>query len=178
MTAQFPVHPDDVEQLLRIRRYLIGYRHTNGWSQSQLSQMMNGTDGAVHDLETSQTWQWRWSRLQGWPEPFGLRLGARLVLSDRRQDKKIHQDPEVEPLYHLSCRSESYGKIWQRAYLTAVMRAARRVKGISTAQMGRMLGCTYGAINTWENASNKILLPKALQYARALDGYIKLSLDG
>lgn len=177
MTAQFPVHPDDIEQLLKIRRYLIGYRHTNEWSQPQLSQMINATDGGVYDLETNQTWQWRWSRLQEWGVPFGCQLRARFWLPDAPQtNDEVHYHPEVFPFYQLSVGSSNAWKVFQRSYVTAALRMARRAQGITTDALGLKLGCTAKAINNWENASNEVMLPKVLHYARAINGFFQLYL--
>jgi len=175
MSTQFPVHPDDVEQLLRIRRYLIGFRHTNGWTQPQLSQMINGTDGMVYDLETNMTWQWRLSRLQAWPVPFGLRLQAKVAFK-RRLDKAVHEHPEVAPAFALS-RQPGAWAMWQRVYLTSALTVARKQSGMGSSKLGQRLGITRKAIWNWEATAEEIMLPKLLHHARALGGRIDLSLE-
>jgi DNA-binding XRE family transcriptional regulator len=193
MTAVFPVHPDDVDQLLKIRRYLIGYRITNGWTQQELSQRISGMTGKgwVYDLEGSKTWQWRFSRLQDWTVPFGLRLKARLRFSgalvddppvygdpDEQRDLTfaIDSHPEVAPMLSLSLKQEAW-RTWQRMYLTSALSVARRELGISTADMGVRLGVGASAVRNWENVANEIMLPKVLAYARALGGAIELGLQ-
>lgn len=174
MTIQFPVHEDDREALMRIRRYLIGYRITNGWTQYELSHMINGSTGMVHDLESNETWQWRLSRLQEWMIPFGLRLTARTSFRSRALNKAVHAHPEVAPLYQLSCRDGDAWPMWQRAYLTASLLAARKSMGVSARHLARLAGVTRKAVTNWENTADEIMLPKVLHYARLLGGWIEL----
>jgi hypothetical protein len=176
MGMTYPVHPDDIKALLKIRRYLIGFRITNGWTQRELSEKVNGTEGIVHDLEANQSWGWRLRRLQDWCSPFGLRLEATLRIGTTI-DLRIHADPEVGHLYAMS-RSDNGDtwKMFQSAYLTAGLRAARRAKRITATQMGMSFGCTASAIRNWERDANTIMLPKALHYARTLGGHVELGL--
>jgi transcriptional regulator with XRE-family HTH domain len=175
MTAQFPLHPGDLRQLMQIRRYLIGYRKTNGWTQPELSQMINETTGMVWLLESDQTWQWRLSRLQGWCTPFGLRLDAKLQLDDDHMNQRVHRDAEVAPLYALSQDSSAWKK-WQGMYLTSALSVARRKMGISMQEVADRLKVSARAIGNWEASASELMLAKALLYARALDGYVHLEL--
>lgn len=176
MTTQFPVHADDVEQLLKIRRYLIGFRITNGWNQPTLSQMINGTKGMVWDLEANKTWQWRLSRLQAWPVPFGMRLQAKLVFDDTEVDEVIHGHPEVAAAFCLS-RGDAQWPKWQRIYLALALTKARKCLDVSTTQLAEILGVTYKAVLHWEVESDELMLPKVLHHARCLGGYVKLGLE-
>lgn len=178
-----PLHLDDVEQLVKIRRYLIGYRITNGWTQAELSQKIAATkgNGWVYDLESNPNWNWRMSRLQDWTQAFGLKIQARAWVGLDRHDaahlnRDIHDHPEVAPLYALAEQAQAWPK-WQRAYLTSALTIGRKQMGISAEQMGDRLGVTAKAIWNWENTSDEIMLPKVLAYARALGGHIKLSLS-
>lgn len=178
MTRIIAVHPDDVEQLLKIRRYLIGYRITNSWTQFDLSRMISGTDGMVYDLESNLTWRWRFSRLQEWPVPFGLKLHAELKFPDSHRGmltQAIHDHREVAPLWRLS-QGASGWQTFQRAYLTAGLKVAREVTGVTPRQMGIKQGVTAKAICNWERDANEIMLPKTLDYARTLGGYVHLEL--
>lgn len=175
----FPLHPDDIEQLLKIRRYLIGFRKTNGWTRGELSKMINENDeDRVRALEASSEWGWRFSRLQAWPEPFGLRLDARLwMLGDLAHwNMEIHGSPDVAPLYSLSQQDSGDWQMWQRAYLTAALRKARQVQGISGPQMGERMGLSPSAVNSWEREADQVTLSKVLHYARLLGGFVKLEL--
>jgi DNA-binding XRE family transcriptional regulator len=176
---QYKIHEDDVDQLLKIRRYLIGFRKTNGWTQGHLATLLATGDnlGWVYDLESNVSWHWRFSRLQSWPEPFGLRLKARLAFKGRSLGAQIHRDPEVAPLYNMARQGHGDWKTWQRAYLTSGLRVARRLKGISSDRMGQILGCSRGAVNSWECESDEVMLPKILHHARALDGTVQLGLE-
>lgn len=177
MSTQFPVHPDDAAQLLKIRRYLIGFRITNGWTQHELSEMISGTKGMVYNLESDMAWQWRLSRLQQWPVPFGLRLSAVLEFPDSPDlVQSVHSHPEVAPLYALS-KGPGAWQMWQRMYLTSAIRVARRELGISAEEFGLRMGVGRKAITNWENAANELMLPKVLQSARGLDGRVELELD-
>lgn len=173
MAVSYPVHPDDALALLKIRRYLIGYRITEGMTQIELSRKVNGTEGVVHDLEANTTWQWRIHRLQDWCDAFGLRLTAMLWISPTI-NVKMSRDPVVSQLYLLSKSDSEVWKMSQRAYLTAGLRAARQFKGIRTVDLGIRMGCTPSAIRNWERDSDQIMLPKALHYARILGGHIEL----
>lgn len=176
MGIAYPVHPDDVQALLKIRRYLIGFRITNGWTQMELSRKVNGSGGIVYDLESNTTWGWRLNRVQNWCSAFGLRLEATLRIGTTI-DQKVHADPEVAPFYLMS-RSDN-GDVWkmfQSAYLTAGLRAARQAKHIPASVMGAKMGCTASAIRNWERDANSIMLPKALHYARVLGGHVELGL--
>jgi DNA-binding XRE family transcriptional regulator len=176
MTAQFLVHEDDVEQLLQIRRYLIGYRHTNGWSQWDLSMRINGSRGTVYDLESNDTWQWHLSKLQQWPVPFGLRLRARLTFAQGDTEHFVHAHPEVAPLFALSQDRGAWQK-WQRMYLTSALRIARKHLGISCHQLADRVGVTRKAVSNWEATADDVLLSKMMFYARELGGCIELGLD-
>lgn len=176
MTFQYPLHPDDEKQLLRIRRYLIGYRITNGWTQPQLSQMINGTAGTVWNLESDTSWQWRFSRLQGWPVPFGLRLTAVVRLPSKRVHAHVHAHPEVTPALSLS-QGERDPQLWQRIYLTSTLVVARRHLGISTAEIAKRLGITRKAVSNWENVADDLLLCRVLHNARMLGCHIELGLS-
>jgi DNA-binding XRE family transcriptional regulator len=177
VSKQFEVHPDDVRQLLKIRRYLIGFRKTNGWSQPQLSQLVSGTNGIVWDLEANQSWQWRLSRLQAWCIPFGLRLSAQLTFDATDVDEDIHDHSEVAPMYALSRKPGAWPR-WQRIYLTSALTVARKQLGVSTDELARRLGITAKAVWGWEANSDEVMLPKILQHARVLGGRIMLGLDG
>lgn len=172
-----PIHPDDLEQLLRIRRYLIGYRKTNGWTRAALSQMISGTDGRVYDLESNTTWQWRFSRLQAWPVPFGMRLDVKLWFPDNPYlDKRVHEHPEVAPMFALS-KGTGHWQSWQRNYLTSALRIAREDLCISTAAMGKKMGISAKGIWRWENTSDEVMLGRVLGYARLLDGFVDLKIS-
>lgn len=171
----YPVHPDDVEQLLRIRRYLIGYRYTEGMTRQELSVKVNGTNGVVHDLEVNTTWQWRLRRLQDWCAAFGLRLDATIRMGTTI-DKRIHDDPVVNQLYALSRSGGDVWKMSQSAYLTAGLRRAREIKRIRTIDVGKAMGTTASAVRNWERDADSIMIAKALHYARVLGGYIELGL--
>jgi DNA-binding XRE family transcriptional regulator len=177
VTAFFPVHPDDVTQLIKIRRYLIGFRHTNGWSQVFLSRLINGTDSIVYDLETNPTWQWRLSRLQSWVLPFDLRLSAQFKFDDDPDlEQRVQSHPEVAPMLALSHTRGAWPK-WQRIYLTSSLTVARRELGISTQQLGERLGIGRKAINSWEAGADEVMLPKLLRHARILGGRIEFALE-
>lgn len=172
MGMTYPIHPDDEQQLLRIRRYLIGFRYTEKMTQIELSRKVNGTEGVVHDLEANPSWQWRLVRLQDWCAAFGLRLEATLRISPT-VDRRIHDHPVVGQLHKLS-RGGQLWKSSQRAYLTLGLREARQAKHISAGMMGRKLSCTASAIRNWERDADQIMLPKALHYARMLGGFVEL----
>lgn len=176
MTVQFPVHPDDIEMLLKIRRYLIGFRMTNGWTQAQLSQMINGTGGMVWDLESNDTWQWRLSRLQGWCVPFGLRLSAKVVFRSKLTHGFVHKDPQVAPAFALSQKRGDWAS-WQRVYLTLALRAGRQAQRIPSATLAHQLGITRRAIWSWEATGDELMLPKVLHHARALHARVELGLE-
>jgi len=176
MSTQFPVHPDDVQQLLKIRRYLIGFRKTNGWSQPQLSQMINGTAGMVWNLESDLTWQWRLSRLQGWPVPFGLRLTAKLSFDAEDVDEAINAHGEVAPMYALSQTGDAWGR-WQKIYLTSALTVARKTLDVTSSELADRLGVTVKALLAWESSPDEMMLAKVLHHARALGGRIDLGLE-
>lgn len=177
MTRQYGVHPDDVRQLLRIRRYLIGYRITNGWTQAQLSDKVNGSEGAVYDLESNDTWQWRLSRLQDWVAAFGLRLGAKVMLPSGSTDFAVHVRSEVAAAYDLSVSGANW-RYWQRVYLPLCLKQARIELGVSAKEMARRLNVTPKAVTNDDNSEYEPLLAKLMQHARALGCWIRLNLQG
>ena len=177
MTATFALHPDDEKQLVRIRRYLIGFRKTEGWNQKEMSIRINGTEGMGWDLEYNQTWQWRFSRLQAWVAAFDLRLTAELRFDDDPDlECRVREHPEVAPLIGLSHTGQNW-PMWQRAALTSSLAVARKEKGITSEQLAATLGITRKAVNNWEGMANEVLLTKLLFHARALGGRIQLGLD-
>lgn len=178
MTAVFPIHPDDMDQLIKIRRYLIGFRATNGWSQPELSQRINGTNGIAWDLEYNKRLQWRFSRLQGWVQAFDLYLEAQLRFpADPDLEERVQIHPEVAPFLALGQGGHNWPS-WQRMALTASLTVARKEQGIGTDEMANRLGITRKAVNNWEALAGQIMLPKILHHARMLDGHITLRLRG
>lgn len=173
MGVQFPIHPDDLAALLRLRRYLIGFRKTNGWSQPELSLKINGTKGMVWELESSQLWQWRLARLQGWVGAFGLRLHMKVVFPSARLTKSLHKDPEVEPFWLLSQGRDNWA-LWQKTYLSSALTVARRKLRISSRTMANRMNSTRGAIWNWEATADELMLPMVLHRARMLGGYVEL----
>lgn len=174
MTAHFPVHREDIERLVRIRRYLIGYRVTNGWTQQELSLRINRTKTMAYNLESDLAWQWRLSRLQGWLKAFGLRLDARLVLADDQLTDEIHCHAEVAPFWHLSRQSQDLWPMWQRAYLTTALTVARKRLDVQAGEMAQRAGVTRKSVTNWENVADEVMLPKVLHYARLLGGHVEL----
>lgn len=184
MAKTYPIHPQDLEMLTDIRRYLIGHRITNGWTQAELSRRINGTEGGVWALEKGD-FQWRLSRLQSWMIPFGRKLIATPLFpglvsldggSRETWQDVIDFDPRVEPLRVAAEQSEQW-PVWQRAYLTSYLRVAREVQGITQDQLATELGISKKAISHWEVDSDEILLLKMLAHARALGGTIKLAVS-
>lgn len=176
MTAVFPIHPYDHWQLIRIRRYLIGFRRTNGWNQKQMSQRFNGTEGSGWDLEYNKTFQWRFSRLQDWVAGFGLRLDAQLRFpEDFGLEQRVQEHPEVAPFLGLAATAGNW-QSWQRMALSSALTVARKDQGISTEELAQTLGVSRNAIKHWEALASDFMLPKALHHARALGGFISLGL--
>lgn len=178
MTNTYPIHPEDMQMLMDIRRYLVGYRITNGWTQGQLSQKINGTKGAVHPLESDPHMQFRFSRLQQWPIPFGLKLSAQLVfdwgpeeeVAQTRLESFIGRDQFVKVFAELAATDPK----WQRSHLIACLKAARLGRGWDQGVLAKRLGVTAGAVGQWEMESDQFMLPKVLAHARALDGRLVL----
>jgi DNA-binding XRE family transcriptional regulator len=181
MTQNFPLHDDDIKVLMDIRRYLIGFRKTNGWSQPVLSQMINLTDGTAYNLESDDKWQWHLSRLQNWTTPFRLRLDAKLCFdvgdgADQDLEDRIHAHPMVAPMFSLSRASGDWKK-WQRVYITTALQTAREELEVSVEIMAKYMGLNPRAIVAMEAMTSDVVLPKALHYARKLGGRISLSLQ-
>jgi DNA-binding XRE family transcriptional regulator len=177
MTALFPLHLDDEKQLIKIRRYLIGFRHTNGWNQPELSVRINGTRGIAWDLEYNKSFQWRLSRLQGWVKAFDLRLAMNLRFPlDPDLEQRVLSHPEVTPFAALAATIDNWPK-WQRMALTAALTVTRTELGLSTEQMAQRLGITAKALRAWERAADEVMLPKVLHHARVLGGYIEMELE-
>lgn len=177
MAVSYPVHPDDALALLKIRRYLIGHRLTNGWSRTELSRRISDTNGMAQDLETNMSWQWRMPRLQDWCAAFDLRLTARVTVGPVI-DKRVHEDPMVAQLYAMS---QAEGEVWkmsQRAYLTAALRTARHEKNVAPGYLAAQLGCTDSALWNWEREADRLMISKVLHYARILGGRVDLGLSG
>lgn len=176
MIKQFPLHEDDKKALMKIRRYLIGFRKTNGWTQPQLSQMINGTDGGTWNLESDENWQWRMSRLQDWTVPFGLRLEVRLCFPDDPDlEARVHGNPVVAPMYAMSKGTGDWRQ-WQRFYVAQALSQARKELDISAEVMGKFLGVTAKAVRAWEASADEVMLAKVLRYARLLSGHISFEL--
>jgi transcriptional regulator with XRE-family HTH domain len=181
VTKNYPLHPDDAAMLMDIRRYLIGFRITNGWTQEELSQKINGTKGAVWPLESDPHFQWRFSRLQQWANAFGLKLSAELVfdwgpqeeLAAVRLTSFVRRDQFVKVFAELADTDPR----WQRSYLIASLKAARQGRGWDQGELGRRLGVTAGAVSRWEMDGDQILLSKLLTHARALDGRLMLQVS-
>lgn len=166
MTQVYPMHPDDEKMLLPIRRYLIGYRITNGWTQADLGKKLGG---GVFTLESGD-FNWHLSRLQQWVLPFGMRLVATPLFD---QHETFQADPRVSPLWDLANNSPQW-PMWQRAYLTSYLKVAREMQGISPQQLGNKLGITAKALRNWEAEADDVMLAKILSHARALGGRIHM----
>jgi len=178
MTTTFPVHPDDVAMLMKIRRYLVGYRVCNDWSQPDLSMRINGTKGAAYDLEHSTRWAWRFSKLQAWAAAFDLRIKVRLIFDhDFGLEQRVEEHPEVAPFLALARTTEPWQK-WQRIALTSMMKVARTEQGMNTTELAERLGVTRKAVSDWEALSDEVLLSGVLHRARALGGRLHIELEG
>jgi len=180
MAYHYTPHPDDEEMLLKIRRYLIGYRITNNWNQVELSKRINGTTHAAHRLETGH-FDWTLQRLQRWPEPFGLRLHATPSFTGRVPDtgemwcEVIDTDPGLRQLEALVAASkDDFRQRWQRMYLTTYLKVARETQKITRTELGSRMGITAGAISAWEASSDNARILRMLNLARALGGRIQL----
>lgn len=180
MAYHYTPHPYDEKMLMRIRRYLIGYRITNGWNQVDLSKRINGTIHAAHRLETGG-FDWTLQRLQRWPEPFGLRLKATPSFTGRVPDtlemwcEVIDADPGLQQLEALVRSTDGEQRQrWQRMYLTTYLKVAREAQKITRAELGSRMGITAGAISAWEATSDNARILRMLNMARALGGRIQL----
>lgn len=166
MTQVYPMHPDDEKMLIHIRRYLIGYRVTNGWTQVDLGKKLNG---GVYTLESGD-FNWHLSRLQQWVIPFNMKL---IVTPQFDMHEEVEADPRIGPLRSAMDGSGQW-PMWQRTYLTSYMKVARERQRISPQQLGDKLGITAKALRNWEAEADDVMLSKILSHARALGGTIKL----
>lgn len=178
MAFVFTPHPDDLEMLLRIRRYLIGYRHTNGWTQEELSARINGSKYSASDLEKGG-FDWHLSRLQAWPVPFGLRLHVTPCFTQPMETSEmlfeaIEADPLVSTYAAMMMEQRSQWQTWQRLYLCAYLVKARELQGITHPQLGRRLAIAASSVSSWERGTENMRLLRLLNHARALGGRIML----
>lgn len=183
MAYSYTPHPDDEEMLLRIRRYLIGYRVTNGWNQQTLSKRINDSTHAAHTLEKGG-FDWTLRRLQRWPEAFGMRLHAVPCFRDRPPgtsemwEEIIEADEELSSIQAMLRTADGVMRhTWQRMYLTTYLKVAREKQKITRAELGSRLGITAGAISAWEISSDNVRLLRLLNHARALGGSIQLDIS-
>lgn len=182
MAFSFTPHPQDEQMLLDIRRYLIGYRITNGWTQQELSQRINGTTHAALSLEKGG-FDWGFTRLQDWPIPFGLKLQATPMFCSRVDDSsqvwsEVIEEQPIIKIYEAALReSLDDARAWQRMYLTTYLKVAREKQGISRPELGRRLGITPGAISSYEIHADNVRLVRMLNHARALGGRIMLTVS-
>lgn len=177
MAFKYVPHPDDEEMLLRIRRYLIGFRVTNGWTQEQLSRRISNTTHAVWGLEKGG-FDWGLQRLQNWVYAFDLRLKAVPLFFDLTYEAciEVDQDQAVSSTQAAMEESDDW-RSWQRLYLTAYLKAAREAQDITRAELGARMGITAGAVSAWEINAVNVRLLRLLNHARALGGRIELSLS-
>lgn len=181
MAFTYIPHSDDEKMLMDIRRYLIGYRMTNGWNQAELSQRINGSNSAAITLEKGN-FDWGLRRLQKWVAAFDLKLYAvplftgRVPGSSKMYGEKIDEDPVVYMLGSAANMRDDW-QMWQRMYLTAYLKAAREIQNISRPELGARMGITAGAISAWEIHADNVRLIRMLNVARALNGRIELSVS-
>lgn len=179
--SAYTPHPDDLEMLLKIRRYLIGYRITNGWTQEELSARINETGRSAERLENGP-FDWTLTRLQMWPVPFGLKLHATPCFHERPAgtsetwEEIIEADPMVSA-FRTAMHETKQWQAWQRMYLTSYLKVAREVQDISTAELGARMGITSGAVNKLELHGDNVKLIRMLNHARALGGTIRLEVS-
>lgn len=173
----WPIHPDDMEMLLVIRRYLIGYRITNNWNQERVSKMLGfASSGFISNLESSD-FQTHFDRMQRWPEAFGLTLQVNPLFMQDHPDPEfkilsqaINAREDVAPFYALRDKSHQ----WMRTYLVAFLRGARLEQGITQEELGGRLKISKKAVGNWERDTDNMMLPKLLEHARVLGGSIWL----
>jgi DNA-binding XRE family transcriptional regulator len=182
MAASYSIHPDDEQMLLKIRRYLIGYRITNGWTQEELSHLINGTTHTAARLEKGG-FDWHLPSLQQWPIPFELKLKATPVFEGRNDEtyelwsEIIEAHPLISTLQAALTQPLDNWMDWQRTYLTTYMQVAREVQGVARKQLARKMQITAGAISTWEINADRVRLVRLLNIARALGGTIRMELE-
>lgn len=172
MAFNYIPHPDDEKMLMNIRRYLIGYRITNGWTQADLSQRVNGTTHAAITLEKG-SFDWGLKRLQDWAHAFDLRLTA-IPQMGRLINEMVEADPSVTA-FKAAMEGQDEWRPWQRMYLTTYLKTAREVQRISRPELGARLGITAGAVSSYEIHADNVRLIRLLNYAQALGGRIELT---
>jgi DNA-binding XRE family transcriptional regulator len=169
------LHPYDHEMLMDIRRYLIGYRITNGWKQEDLSQRMNHTKGAVYALENGG-FNWRFNKLIEWPKPFRLELNVRLELSEHLDSgEMLGEVVEADPIVSVYEQLRHKDSAYQCAYLMAALIKARELKGMTRAQLGRALGISAGGISEREISTDNPMLPNLFAHVRAVGGRLHVN---
>lgn len=115
------------------------------------------------------------SSLQDWAAVFNLRVQPHLVLPDFAG---FDVPPLVDQQLHFTWRQARrfHAADWVRQWCVAELTWERCWRGISAAQMSRMLGLSPSAVSGWERDGNDPLVSKIFTYARALGGYMQFQL--
>lgn len=164
MTLVRVVHEDDQLNLNEIQAELIASRQALGLSQRDVSRFLGyKSKTAVYMMEADDT-RWRLSTLQHWASTYGLCVAW--DLSHGGEPFDVGHDAELEMLYELSRTHTAYPA--QRAYLVAVLVAARQQLGLTQLDVDNALGLAEGGCSYFERYPDTVSVVTAMSQARGI----------
>lgn len=174
MAIHIEIHPDDELELTRIRDHLISLRQSSGLTQQHMAEKIGKSQKWLSELEQGLGHP-HLSSLQVWAAFFDLRVQPNLKLpSVAGFPVPVFIDHQLSALWHHAKRFDAAD--WVRQWCVAELTWERCWRGISAAQMSRMMGLSVSAVSAWERDGNDPLVSKIFTYARHLGGYITFDL--
>lgn len=172
-------HGDDWAMLQRLREELMGRRvflhRFYGESGESLAAKQGRGSSFISDLEGGDM-RIVLSHLQLWCRMFDFELGFELWQDDPDPEGKGPflyledlDDPDVKMMTAMSQISDR----GMRLLLLTRLATIRRLKKITSAEMGKQLGVSAESVRRWEDGAKDPMLPPLLQRARALGMILK-----
>lgn len=164
------LHPDDMRQIVLLRKDLAGWRVLARKTQMQTGRDGGlGSDHVVSDMEAGKYGSFRMSNTQG----FAAGVGKKFCWY-------IHDLPRPAFTAELTMMdtmaSAGADPMWDRMLVVATLKHARMEQGIHAYTLAAPLQVHKDTVAEWERSSTDPHLYRLLSYTRAIGGYMTFAL--
>lgn len=160
------LHPDDRDLRVGLRDMLVQRRYDLGLSQRELCALQGRTQSATASFERATSWRLitvqQRCRFLGW----------RLIL--RLEGLPVDVD---EALTTLRPSDPHRADLWDQSALMAALVDARHARGVSQAQLSRLLDTSERAIWHTEQCETGLMFITPQRHARALGGSLWIGVE-
>jgi DNA-binding XRE family transcriptional regulator len=153
------------QELLRFQLEMIKVRAGLGWQHRDLRAALKGLGNNSNPEMGSLYWQM--ANVQDWCQVLGGRLLIRyegLPTPDPNELEAVMQ--KLKALF----KQDEFER-WFAVHLLAQCRIAA---GMSTEEMGKLIGLSSSGVGHWENETDNPMIPGLMRHAHALGGTVHL----